>query len=155
MDNILKFLKRQQCFFFGSYIYKYQLRYEKPNDIDVAVPSGRMTEIITEMEKEFECRVVKTLVNDKMEYAHLFCNGIHFDLQDQNSVKKQLTSDRVKLFRLISMNHRYYYIDDNEQITDHEQTINEIIEDILNSKVDCSDLRSDKHRKYFNSWTCK
>ncbi|BCS83600.1 putative nucleotidyltransferase [Cotonvirus japonicus] len=158
-NKILDYLFEKKSFIFGSYIYKYVIRRESYNDIDVAIPIDKFDEVVNELETKFECQTLDKYAyqgHRYVKYAHMNCSGTKFDLQDENSIKSFLTRDNIEITRIILLDHyKFAYLDHDEKIISDSRKTRKIIDDIVHSRINNKNFIKEKHRQYFKDWSIK
>lgn len=155
---IEKLSKKKQCFIFGSYIYKYLIHNEKPNDIDVAVPIEKYEDIIDYMRKKFSCvlrkQVLENYKGDKVKMAVIECNKYYFHIQDDLSIKKFLIDGNIEMFRVVYHSDDFYYLNDKGNLQKNGSKDN-LLKEMKNKKMSVHDkqnLKQQKHKIYFKDW---
>ena len=149
MNKLLSDLYDKNCFTFGSYVYKYKLRGEKNNDIDIGVPFGEMADVVKFLEKYHGCT---TSFNNNNGRAKMTCYDTNLDLIDDISEKLWLYGSQCDTFKITHDRNGYGYVNKNKDIEYENENMQKIITDIKNSKIQSACLKG-KYKTYFQNWT--
>lgn len=149
--EIKDLLFRNNCFLFGSHVYKKTLRGEENNDLDFGCENIRSC--IGQLSYIFGCGLIAI----GPMIIEMKCDKLMVDIIDKKVAMEMITKTDCDPFRIVMIgNNKFGYIQNvtNETpiISQDKKTINKIINNTKNNIMNDATLFRDKDKKYFEDW---
>lgn len=141
-----------QCYLFGSGVYKTISGGGTPNDYDFACPE--VTQIVEHLTEQNTCVITDFRDHtDDIFYFRLNCQDVDkpIDISDQNRITKML-AHKSSVMQIVKDRHGYKHIHTDGEICDNFPTVNELLEEIKDKTLNSKNFDNHKHIKYFDSW---